>query len=237
MEIGSFKLDCAGLASLYSTAAGVGIHDRGNADMGERRSGIHWGVFVVAVPLLIFALYRFAPSAVASLFDPKRHGLKTSPAVPSKPPVVLHHETVNPPPAGPATEPLQSRESAVSNRVDMVGYSVAPLIRDGLLLPQRVVTVFLSDGSRWVGGDGHLQYLGEQFCVVDGRTNWYRPRLPVVAEVGREREPMPVPMPVAAEEPPSAGASSLYIIPGHVSTLTHPPIRSVISSAGASRSY
>src|SRR6185437_2532518 len=127
MEIGSFKLDCAGLASLYSTAAGVGIHVRGNADIGERKSGVHWGVFVVAVPLLIFALYRFAPSVVASLFDPKRHGLKTSPAFQSKTPAVSHHETVNLSGPEPMTESAQPRGG--SNRVDMVGYSVLPLIR------------------------------------------------------------------------------------------------------------
>lgn len=231
MEIGTFKLDCTGLASLYSTAAGVGIHDRGNADIGERKRGIHWGVFVVAVPLLVFALYRFAPSAVAALFDSKRRAARALAAQARTPPA-RQPERPTPPNPAPVTEPAQPHASG-SNRVEMTGYSVLPLIRDGFVLPRRLVTVYLSDGTQWVGGDGHLQYLCERFCVVDGRTNWYHAKETPVAAQNREPEPVqPIASPAGpADEPPSEGSSSVYVIPWHVNTLAHPNIRSAISGA------
>lgn len=81
METGTFKLDVSGLAACYDTSAGVGIHGRAAADVKERRKGLHWSVFVIAVPLIIFSIYRFAPGAIAGYFSPDRFIQKKAAAV------------------------------------------------------------------------------------------------------------------------------------------------------------
>jgi hypothetical protein len=71
METGTFRLDVSGLASCYDTAVGVGIHARG-ADLGERRKGMHWSLFLVGVPLLLMAIAYAVPRVGAKLFSPDR---------------------------------------------------------------------------------------------------------------------------------------------------------------------
>jgi len=46
METGSFRMNVKGLASLYDTAKGVGIHGQAGADMGEKKKGLPWWVGV-----------------------------------------------------------------------------------------------------------------------------------------------------------------------------------------------
>lgn len=68
METGSFRLDVRGLAACYDTAVGVGIHGRA-ADRSERKSGLPWWVFVIAVVVGVWVVAFYAPTVVAQMFN------------------------------------------------------------------------------------------------------------------------------------------------------------------------
>jgi hypothetical protein len=70
MENGTFSLDVSGIASCYDTAKGVGIHGRKGADTKERKSGVHWLWFVIGLPLLLFAIYRYVPNMLSRYLFP-----------------------------------------------------------------------------------------------------------------------------------------------------------------------
>ena len=61
METGTFSLDTSGLASLYDTAKGVGIHGRSGADTNARKKGFHWLWFLVAFPLILWGIFQYLP--------------------------------------------------------------------------------------------------------------------------------------------------------------------------------
>ncbi|WP_174834715.1 zonular occludens toxin domain-containing protein [Staphylococcus aureus] len=157
MESGTFKLDVKGLASVYDTAAGVGIHGRG-ADSGEKRRGIHWAYAAAAVVLVVVCAFVFLPKAVAGFFSTKRALAQ----IDSIKPKVEKSVAVA---AGSVAGETQVVEAVgtvgTSERVTMDGY-------DGILGKWRV---WLSDGTQRIQGDGHFTYLCEYFCVVDGVTN------------------------------------------------------------------
>jgi len=69
METGTFRLDVSGLASCYSTVAGVGIHDRGGADKSERRKGLPWWVAIGCAVLIAWLMFGWAPGFVARWFN------------------------------------------------------------------------------------------------------------------------------------------------------------------------
>lgn len=71
METGSFRMNVKGLASLYETAKGVGIHGRAGADTSEKKKGLPWYVGVIAVVLVVGLAYKFIPGMVANFFSPK----------------------------------------------------------------------------------------------------------------------------------------------------------------------
>jgi len=85
METGTFRLDVAGVGACYDSAQGVGIHGRG-ADKTERKTGMHWSVFVIGIAVLVLVLFKAVPPALASLFTPARSEVKRSDGPPSLPP-------------------------------------------------------------------------------------------------------------------------------------------------------
>lgn len=68
METGSFRMDVSGLASLYDTAAGVGIHGTTGADTGEKKKGVPWWVGLAICLLIIVIGFATVPKLIASVF-------------------------------------------------------------------------------------------------------------------------------------------------------------------------
>jgi len=232
------------LGSLYNTAAGVGIHDRVSADVGERRKGIHWLVPVCGIPVLVLSIVKFVPHGVASFFNPMKHGaavaLQRTNAVA---PVAIASSSVSLPPENHVRE---VRSVETNEVVTMVGYSVTPIIYDGVVHAEKRITVQLSDGRRYRSGDGHLQYLGPDYCVVDGRTNHFVPRVeqPSITAADSPQFAMAAPVvsvPQVPAEVSSGGGSTLYVIPYHRNSMARPGVRDVVSgggfSQGSSQSY
>jgi hypothetical protein len=240
METGSFRLNVTGLASLYSTAAGVGIHDRGQGDMKERRKGIHWLVPVCGIPLLVLAIVKFVPSGVAAVFNPVKHGAAVAiqhtnavPLVssPMAPAAVAMRERPGRDLVG-LPAPVSSTYARGGDSVGMVGFAVSPNAKTG----EGVLRVFLSDGRKYRMGDGHLTFLCDDFCVIDGVTNWSQqvdspPVLPV-QQVASFASPIVMDTPVQQNPAPQ---SSVFVIPGHQNTLSHPAVRDAVSRANVSQ--
>jgi len=68
METGSFRMNVKGLASLYETAKGVGIHGRSGGDIGEKKKGLPWWVLVGGILIVTFVIFKFVPGLIASMF-------------------------------------------------------------------------------------------------------------------------------------------------------------------------
>lgn len=68
LEKGMFRMDLK-VANCYDTSAGVGIHERGDADKGsDRRKGFNWKWVLIIFPILIFLLWK-GPSTCAGGFQ------------------------------------------------------------------------------------------------------------------------------------------------------------------------
>lgn len=110
MERGRFTLDVRGIAACYDSAAGVGIHGR-MADMGERKKGLPWWAFFVALTLVVWLIASYAPSAIASFFKTDYEKRPVSARVVSSSPAPVDQAPVElpspallvPVPAGPQT--------------------------------------------------------------------------------------------------------------------------------------
>ena len=119
----------------------------------------------------------------------------------------------------------------------MVGYGIAPLIKFGQIVGKKV-EVHLSNGRTYRSGDGHLDYLNEDFCVVDGRTNFARLALPVpTSNPGQENASVPsltasVGSVEAAGGDSGGSGSAIYVIPHHENSMAHPSVRSAVSGVG-----
>jgi len=112
-ETGSFRLDVTGLASLYNTADGVGIHDRAGADTKARVRGLPW--WTLAAGLLVgFGLFllvvRFGSGAlVRAVLGPMAGmGATVTPAPGAAP--VSSPAVVAPPAPAPAPVPPPAPE-------------------------------------------------------------------------------------------------------------------------------
>jgi len=160
-ETAFFRLDAKGLASCYSTAAGVGIH-AGAADKEERKRGVHWAWALLLIVSLVVGIFGFGPSIIMHMFhfsDIVRHGQSAAVQVvgPERP---LRVAPVSSPAVAPAplTPSLYSRWGKGTNVLS--GYS-----RFGghgyFLLPTGEV---VRDDNRervWLSGDAG--------AVVDGQ--------------------------------------------------------------------
>jgi len=131
METGTFKLDVSGLASCYSTVGGVGIHSRGEADKGESRRGLPWWVFVVGVPLLIWALLHFVPQVL---------GAVTSPNIPKQ---IQKQPGAS---AGTSSQPMLAATSSIPVTASVIPQTNAVRVVGGAVFGQKILCA-MSDGS------------------------------------------------------------------------------------------
>lgn len=157
METGTFKLDVSGLGSLYDTAKGVGIHGRA-ADTNQKKTGIHWLVWVVGVVLAIILFAKFVPPLAGRMFK--------SP-----------HKAVS----LPASQKLHSRNNA-TNAVALVAGSNSfagvvtitnlPLVTAVERLSGRW-RAWLSDGTVYYQGDGYLEIITENYVQIAGNKHYF----------------------------------------------------------------
>lgn len=194
METGTFRLDVKGLASCYDTAKGVGIHGRSGADARERKTGLHWSVFVVGALLLVYLLAYQAPKLVVKLFDHK----------PQKKNAIPQTQTNSAPTQIP---PVETRTTNEPQRVTI------QLPRGNLTnTPPEVVVevlhklkgyweVFLSDGSRFTQHDPELEQISVSYVQISGHRYKYARPGTCPAETRYGGEP-PAPMPVTITRVP-----------------------------------
>jgi len=162
METGTFKLDVSGLAACYDTAQGVGIHGKAGADITERKTGLPWWVFVIAVVIAVILIAKVVPSMIANYFkSPIQSGKKTTPVQPAK-----TNETVST--YVPATNIVnkvatwQPQPETNETTVTMISSITGKYI------------VEMSDGERYIQGDPKLQSITYRGVVIDGKLHKYK---------------------------------------------------------------
>jgi len=154
METGTFKLDVSGLASVYDTARGVGIHGRAGADTNARKKGVHWLVALVGFPLLVWAVFHFAPKILVGLTSP------------SKSPLVVHSEkqetSVSPAPNEKQSSPVRAvareNQGQTTNEVFCIGHFGSGY----------GAQVYLSDGRVAYGDSGEVQSIADRTVTAFG---------------------------------------------------------------------
>lgn len=162
METGTFRMNVSGLASLYDTAKGVGIHGRSGADTEEKKKGMPWWVGVVAVALVVTLAFLFVPKVIAGIFSPKiekppakplkTNVVETAVSPQTKSPMLLRSNSV---PHDPAPATIDDRP-----KVYVTGYD---------RLSGRFV-IYLSDGGQIREGDDLLQQIHHTKGVLyDGK--------------------------------------------------------------------
>jgi len=143
-------MNVKGLASLYDTAKGVGIHGQAGADMGEKKKGLPWWVGVSVIVIIAVLCFTIIPKLIARVFSPN-----IPPAIkkvdPGQPPVHAPAPATNPPPALPAVTPPAELKPELenTNRLYVSGY-------------HRLFgyyTIMLSDGMEILEGDPKLQQI------------------------------------------------------------------------------
>jgi hypothetical protein len=162
MESGTFSLDVTGLASLYDTARGVGIHGRGGADTNARKKGLHWAWVIVGL-VALGVLLKYLPTILTHAFSHHAPMHQHQPAA------------TNAPAAAPALPTFQPKPSPAPNRNDSSETKVAdtsPAVDDvyccGFSLLGGQPVAIMSDGTQ-IGQEDGLQKLAKKYIVVAGR--------------------------------------------------------------------
>jgi len=75
-ETGTFKIDVAGVANCYDTAAGVGVLGGGNADRGKKQRGLPMSTLLVALLAVALVAYFGGRGVFAALGFGARHVTK-----------------------------------------------------------------------------------------------------------------------------------------------------------------
>lgn len=171
MESGTFTLDVSGIAAIYDTARGVGIHGRTGADTNHRKKGLPWWTFFIAVGVGTWLLVHYCPNILAKLFTPAPHQIKHVP-----PPA--NHQTLPSPPTNDvpslvvekASAPVVIPEHDQPSETNMVYCT-------GYFIFEKQVTVYLSNGSTVDSDSGRINEIGKNYVIID------RVRLPVVKGV------------------------------------------------------
>jgi len=160
METGSFRMDVRGIASCYDTAKGVGIHGRAGADIAERVKGLHWGWFVVGIPVLLLCLFKWCPNMLARVFVPAAAAVSQTQRVNAEVKASTGKAVSVAPVPGiaqlPATVLVETNMPAV-------------IYLTGLSFLNGRWFVTLSDGRVFKTGDGHLRLCTPEMAIVDGR--------------------------------------------------------------------
>ena len=246
-ETGTFTLDVAGMASLYDTAKGVGIHGRAGADTKSRKKGLHWMWFVVVAPVVIICTVHFLPKWVAWVMTPAglRHSVPASHAPAASP---LPEQAVPFVPAVPqgAVDP-RSLSGGSPAAAEPVFFGTAhgdtnAVVCTGYTVLFGQATVFFSDGSTAFSADGDVQEVrphwvtcfGRRFRVIAGRS------VAIVSEsfAGdiRRSDQIPVsesPVPVS-DSPPVNQVMILPSISGQASGMVPPQRLNGFAGMGSS---
>jgi hypothetical protein len=157
-ESGFFKLDMTGIASLYDTAKGVGIHGRAGADKNARKKGVHWLFFVIGLPVIAFLFIHYLPRIIA------RHVAPVVPvaAVPARAEPQQKKEKSD----SPALVPIAAHETEA--RVESQK-TKAPLYCTGFcMISAKSGSVYLSDGTTVEIESGRVTRLEKTGVIIDG---------------------------------------------------------------------
>ncbi len=205
MDTEKFQGDFKGLAQTYDTTGGVGIGQRLAGDVGQVKRGFPmWSLWVGAVVGLVllwfglrYGLRAISRKAVDAV------GLGAVVAAPSAPAGTNSTSGFSERIAAQFTPHLHSSAAPGDSSYDPVlGRSLRPepepVYMTGYYKRPPAPTVFLSDGSTWRCGDGHCTFLCENFCVIDGKTNWMIRPLSSKTEPGRFPSPSAVTRPFVA---------------------------------------
>jgi len=179
METGTFKLDVTGLASLYDTAQGVGIHGRAAADTGARKKGFHIIWLVVAICLGAFLFYRYVPPAITRYIT--KNERKEAREAAEREAAAKPKQTILEKAAAGIVDQHLTPRSTIKNanawgNVDKSTNS--PGEKTWLTGFQKYggrYTVFLSDGRQFEEGDNRLEFLTPEYVVIQGEIfKWKR---------------------------------------------------------------
>lgn len=164
METGTFRLDVSGLASCYDSAAGVGIHGK-MADRNERKSGLPFWAYFVAVGLLVLFLFYFLPGQILKLFGGSPSvalaQVKQSPVVAYVPPELPTNRPVTVALAGPlaSSSVVSEQESVKVCGIAQVG---------------RRIHFFLSNGRDFYSNDPFVTEVSSLHVVYKGQRYEFR---------------------------------------------------------------
>lgn len=232
----TFTLDVSGIAAVYDTAKGVGIHGRSGADTKERKKGLpFWVLMVLLAALLWFAFFE-VPKILQWYFSPDRilHKVKKVEAATVNPGVTVntngmfgdwhnfnpatlqsHSHEVQPASAAPFVSGSLSvpvvdylgKSASDSNDVYCVGYCLLPGDEE----------CYFSDGTTAYSRDGEIQEVKrnwvtawhKQFRVIRG----------VVASPGQSQGAQRISsaVPLASVQPAPPTSSETY--PGGLEVL------------------
>ncbi|MFA6961258.1 MAG: zonular occludens toxin domain-containing protein [Opitutaceae bacterium] len=175
-----FKLDCAGLASCYFTAGGVGVNPSGNADGGFQRKGLHmrwiWVAFFVAVlggVSLIFVIPWLLGKGAKKMLE--RDG-----------PAVVANAKIDPKIDPPRPVASKSRSSVDERPSVGLAGSVnpdVPVYATGYVLARGLINVCMSDGTIRTERDTELQRVERNSITLSGVKIFFK-GLPRLASAG-----------------------------------------------------
>jgi len=138
-ETGTFRLQAkSGLPDLYNTAAGVGIHDRTQADKGVRAKGIPWWVAPV-VGLVLIVGFAFAVHGGTSALLNKMFGFAT---------------------------PKRGAAAPVTSAAPTAAASPVPVVAAVPVLPVAERAVPVVAAALVSGPEGWLVQVGGEWCPV-----------------------------------------------------------------------
>lgn len=194
MESGTFTLDVSGYASLYDTSKGVGVYGK-LADVGERRSGLPWWVFVVGIPLLLIAFAHYVPIWTGRyMFGTPKIASSTVVATPQP---AQRAEIV----------PINKTYTTITNAAEQEKKRVVCVAMT--MMPGKGWGVALSDGRVFEPGDRRIEQVTARGAVVRG--DWFELGQPETPAGGGYVNQYVAPV---YRPPPTApvGESSLLII-------------------------
>jgi len=169
-------IDFKGLGQCYDTTGGVGIGARLQGDSGIKRKGLPWwliwvagiGVVVLAWFLIKVCMALLMQKGIDSMFGSTKQHSAGVHAVTNSVSSDMSHSLANM-----FVPTLSSSSAKLSGSVEKA-VDLPPVVKmtGYIWLPGGKLRVMTSDGRTYRNGDGHLQFVCEDFAVIDGKTNW-----------------------------------------------------------------
>jgi len=207
-DTGHFRLDAAGIASCYDTAAGIGVHGRG-ADKAERKKGLSPFWFPV-IALAVIVAIMFGVKGCNKAVQVAMSGDKQD-SVAHPPPASQSDAKqggVVAPLAQETGQPIPPPQQ--NNRVDAVGVAAdRPVVVQKLLRGDGRARIVLSDGRTFDSGvDEELEVVLNHKVRISGQWHYFKrpdPRAPRPQETPHsmpavEEKAAPLPAPPAPSE-------------------------------------